>query len=146
MLAESVIDPKTTHARTLLYRKGPLSTVKQIVCLPIERQFLRHQWKDTILVAREQFLKLLPLRDEGWITGTDQRIDQVLLPWGRLHDRFIEVDTRISRFAPEETFVSNEEKCLIFFERAAECETGLVALEWRVTPRPAGEAVTRIEG
>src|SRR5215510_11886925 len=89
----------------------------------------RSNWRACCRCCGERGLKSLTLRDEVRRARPDQRGDQILLHRSRLQDRLIGQDRRESRFAPDQAFVSREEKGLVFLERPAECEAGLVALE-----------------
>src|SRR5262245_6753652 len=138
LFAQTVIEPDAARARSLEYGKCPGRTGEQIVVAAVERE-------RAVRRSGEQRLELLSLRDERRRAGSDQCVDQILLPRSRLQDRRIGHDGRGSRFATGQSFVGSEEKGLGSLDRPAEGESGLVSFKGRILPLRCGKCIARVE-
>src|SRR5262249_54076588 len=122
---QAVVEPDAARARRLSYGERPCRTGEQVEGVAVGRN-------RAVLRSGERRQKSLALVNERRRARPDQRGDQILLPRlsrlprCRQQDRGVGQDRRESRIAPDQAFVSREEEDLVFLDRPAEGEAGLV--------------------
>src|SRR5262249_53677889 len=123
LFVQAVVEPDAAHARRLNYGEHPGRTREQVADFAVGGRR-----------SGARPVKYSALLDDRWRARAEERGVQILLPRlphlprGRLQDRGVGRDRRESRFPPDQAFVSREEEGLVFLDRPAEGEAGLVAL------------------